>query len=31
MDIDFELIKTKDLKDNQDVKKLEKKKHGRSK
>ena len=31
MNIDFELVKTKELKDNQDVKKLEKKKHGRSK
>ena len=30
MTIDFELVKTKVLKDNQDVKKLEKKKHGRS-
>ena len=31
MTIDFELVKTKDLNDNQDAKKLEKKKHGRSK
>ena len=31
MDIDFEIIKTKNLNDNQDAKKLEKKKHGRSK